>query len=1089
MGSISEVSVSNDAKAYRGAGRLYYVSTGGSDQNSGTSEEHPFRTVNKAQSVMQPGDFVLLRRGDVFKNTYIDVKKSGAPQKYITFAAYGTGDKPVIEHGDKNTFSIADRSYIHVDNLHFITRGSGETGVYIVGNTNYPIVSNCRIEGIGKPHYGVNYGIKDGAAKRVVYPQVLNNYITGFRWNIRSSGYPYDGTHEVKGGLIENNRCADNRAISDGDGISAQRGKYHGLIIRKNEIYGYYDDGIDLYSADNVIAEYNTIHDPQQPCTSGQGIKAGGITRTEIVNGHPATNIIIRYNTVYNLYNRVSSSGALHGIQTNSGATGKVYGNLVHDVQGHGIIVSGPISQWEVHHNTVINAGEDGLQLYTRGENGGNVAIRNNILEGKASDLRCIIREGGKKAIGERNILLSKGSSGHYEGRNDVRGRKKELFVNTDRDDYRLKTAAAAIDAGVAISGYTKSRRGLAIKNRHDIGAFEYAGAVAVSAPPSPAPSPSPAPAPSPTPPAPSPSPSPGQAWLEPVDVINPTNGISYQYYEGSYNKLPDFSALSSVKGGQTTNINLTHRQRDNDFGFVFTGYFKATKAGVYTFYTTSDDGSQLFIGTHRVVDNDGIRPAVEKSGSVGLKAGYHPIRVTFFERIGQERLQVQVKYGADNKRNLSASDLFVAGKKQPEPVPSPAPSPAPAPSPEVSHGLNYQYFEGEWSKLPQFTALKVQKQGRVTGFDLSVREQEENFGILYYGEIQIDKAGAYTFYTKSDDGSTLYINGKLVVDNDGLHSSRERSGKVQLSAGRHKIEVHFFERTIGQVLEVRYERAGLKKQRIPVNKLYPAERILTKAPAPEPVLEATPGLRYAYYEGRWSKLPAFKDLKAIKNGVLANFNLSPAQKDRYFGLVYTGYIKIEKSGEYTFYTTSDDGSRLYINGRQLVDNDGMHAARERSGKVQLSSGYHEIEVRYFENAYAENLAVSYQGPGVSKQTIPDAVLFLNRPSSAKTTAATLAKNSERTPENLRSGQQQVSIYPNPSHGVVNVQLGVQEDPVTIQVKNLTGHVLYQHEVHNTILNQVIPISLSDLSLKAGVYLVSVEGASVGSHAFRLVRE
>lgn len=203
---------------------------------------------------------------------------------------------------------------------------------------------------------------------------------------------------------------------------------------------------------------------------------------------------------------------------------------------------------------------------------------------------------------------------------------------------------------------------------------------------------------------------------------------------------------------------------------------------------------------------------------------------------------------------------------------------------------------------------------------------------------------------------------------------------------------------------------------------------------------------------------------------------------------MYTGYIKIEKSGEYTFYTSSDDGSKLYINGKQLVDNDGLHAARERSGRVQLTSGYHEIEVRYFENAYAENLAVSYQGPGVKKQAIPDAVLFLNRPSSAKA-AATQIKNSERTDVNLLSGQPQVSIYPNPSQGLVNVQLSAQEDPVTIQLKNLTGHVLHQHEVRNTILTQVIPISLSDLSLKAGVYLVSVEGAKIGSHAFRLVRE
>ncbi len=1084
LASVSKISVDNEARAYLGAGRLFYVSTAGSDTNSGTSKDRPFRTIDRAQSVVRPGDYILIKRGDIFKNTFIDVKKSGSLGKYITFATYGSGSKPVIEHDYKNTCSIADRNYVQIDNLHFKTNGSGETGVYIVGNTNYPIVSNCRIEGKGKPHYGVNYGIKDGAAKKVVYPQVLNNYITGFRWNIRSSGYPYDGTHEVVGGLIENNRCADNRAISDGDGISAQRGKYHGLIIRKNEIYGYYDDGIDLFSAEDVIAEYNVIHDPQQPCTSCQGIKAGGFTRSEIVNQHGSTNITIRYNTVYNLYNRASSSGSSHGIQTNSGATGKIYGNVVHDVQGHGIIVSGPISQWEVHHNTVINAGEDGLQLYTEGPKGGNVIIRNNILEGKSSDLRCIIRGGGKKALGQRNILLGKGSSGHYEGRNDLRGKKDAMFVDAKNDDYRLKTGAIAVNAGVTVKEYTLTRRGLAINGGYDIGAFELAGVA-----PAPAPSPAPAPAPEPSPapaPSPSPSPTPGreEAWLDGVEVKNPVNGVNYQYYEGSYQKLPDFSALPVVKQGKAISIDLKPRKRDDDFGFVFTGYFKAAQAGVYTFYTTSDDGSQLFIGTQRVVDNDGMRPAVEKSGSIGLKAGYHPIRVTYFEGFGNEMLRVQVKYASDSKRDLRANDLFLEGETRPAPEPSPAPAPSPSPSPtpgpEVSKGLNYQYYEGEWNKLPEFSALVVKKKGRVLNFDLSVRQREEYFGILYFGEIQIDQAGDYTFYTKSDDGSTLYIDGKQVVDNDGLHSPRERSGKIGLSVGRHAIEVRFFEKRIGQVLEVSYEAAGLKKQRVPQSKLYPADRYQ---------IAAIPGLRYTYYEGQWSNIPNFASLKALKKGVVPNVSLSPSQRDRYFGFVFDGYIKIERKGEYTFYTTSDDGSQLYINGQQIVNNDGMHPIRERSGKVLLGVGYHQIEVRYFENAYAEKLAMSYQGPGMSKREIPDAVLFLERPSVAKSAAEARAKSGEAAPASLINEQGSVSIYPNPSQGMVNIRMNAQQEPVTIQLMNLTGHVLYERVILNTLLTQEIPISLSALSLKSGVYLISVQGAKVGSHTHRLVRE
>ena len=1080
-GSIEKTPVTNQTKEYQGDGQLYYVSTNGSDSNNGKSE-FPFRTIDKAQSVAQPGDYILLKRGDTFKNTYIEAKNSGREGKYITFAAYGIGNKPVIEHESENTFTIADRDYIQVDNLHFKVHGSGETGVYITGNSKNPVVSNCRIEGFGSCHYGVNYGINDGAAKIVEYPQVLNNYITGFRWNIRSSGYPYNGTHEVKGGLIENNRCADNRAISDGDGISAQRGKFHGLIIRKNEIYGYYDDGIDLFSADNVIAEYNIVHSPQQPSASGQGIKAGGLTRSDIIKGHQATNIIVRYNTVYNIYNRVSSSGSQNGIQTNSGSTGKVYGNLVYDVQGHGIIVSGPIENWEVHHNTVINAGQDGLQLYTEGAKGGNVAIRNNILEGKVNDLRCIIK-GGKKAIGERNILLSKPASGQYEGRNDIRAKKDDLFANPSQHDYQLKAEAMAIDAGITVEDYKKSCRGLPISNKHDIGAFEFEGSAPRPAPaPSPAPEPSPAPAPTPQP-GPTPSPAPSPELLASVDIANPTNGVQYAYYEGSYSKLPDFAALKAVKSGKTAIIDLSKRNRDNDIAFVFTGYFKAPKDGVYTFYTTSDDGSHLFIGEHRVVDNDGIHPAQERSGSIGLKAGFHPIKVTFFERNGEEILNVQITPPGSGKRSIAADELFVEEKEKEEPTPEPTPN--------ADNGLNYRYYEGSWLQLPDFSKLRARQEGRVKGFDLSVRQREENFGIVYYGSIQIDQGGDYTFYTNSDDGSMLYIDGKLVVDNDGVHAPQERSGKVSLRAGRHDIEVRFFERTIGQVLEVRYASAEINKQRIPESKLYWADSPDSPTPTPDQPVAAKPGLRYKYYEGRWGALPNFGSLKVIKRGELANFSLSPARTDRYFGIVYTGYIKIDNSGKYTFYTKSDDGSKLYINGKQLVDNDRVHAARERSGSVRLSAGYHKIEVRYFENAYGQKLTVSYRGPRVSKRAIPDEVLFMDKPGNTKTAVVSNAKsdNAELIEKatNQLPGKGFAKIYPNPASEVVNVQMNAQDASVTITLKNMAGHVLYKRVLHSTLLTQTEQIDLS--SLKSGMYLVSVEGANTGSHSFRLIRE
>jgi hypothetical protein len=82
-----------------------------------------------------------------------------------------------------------------------------------------------------------------------------------------------------------------------------------------------------------------------------------------------------------------------------------------------------------------------------------------------------------------------------------------------------------------------------------------------------------------------------------------------------------------------------------------------------------------------------------------------------------------------------------------------------------------------------------------------------------------------------SDDGSTLWIGpassggyagtSTLVVNNDWLHSKRERSGTIALTAGKHRIRVEFFEKGGGEVLEVRWEGPGISKQLVPDNALW----------------------------------------------------------------------------------------------------------------------------------------------------------------------------------------------------------------------------------------------------------------------------
>jgi hypothetical protein len=94
------------------------------------------------------------------------------------------------------------------------------------------------------------------------------------------------------------------------------------------------------------------------------------------------------------------------------------------------------------------------------------------------------------------------------------------------------------------------------------------------------------------------------------------------------------------------------------------------------------------------------------------------------------------------------------------------------------------------------------------------------------------------------------------------------------------------------------------------------------------------------------------------------------------FGIRYSGFIQIDTPGTYTFYTTSDDGSKLFINGTEVVDNDGLHGSQERSGNISLTAGLHGITVLFFENGGGETLTVQYQGPSISKQQIPFSKLY-----------------------------------------------------------------------------------------------------------------
>jgi hypothetical protein len=150
------------------------------------------------------------------------------------------------------------------------------------------------------------------------------------------------------------------------------------------------------------------------------------------------------------------------------------------------------------------------------------------------------------------------------------------------------------------------------------------------------------------------------------------------------------------------------------------------------------------------------------------------------------------------------------------------------------------------------------------------------------------------------------------------------------------------------------------------------------EANAAEVVQTSEPGLVVDYYvqDGSWRELPDFELLTPTNTTVASGVDLTVAPSDANFGLRFRGYLNVLEDGVYGFHLTSDDGSRLFIDGTQVVDNDGIHGARERSGHTALTSGLHPIELVFFQGRGGVGLALQYDGPGLEKREVGPDELF-----------------------------------------------------------------------------------------------------------------
>ena len=134
-------------------------------------------------------------------------------------------------------------------------------------------------------------------------------------------------------------------------------------------------------------------------------------------------------------------------------------------------------------------------------------------------------------------------------------------------------------------------------------------------------------------------------------------------------------------------------------------------------------------------------------------------------------------------------------------------------------------------------------------------------------------------------------------------------------------------------------------------------------------------GYRYFQPEQKINMISAFQS-EPVSSGITDSMTITRKKRMDKFALEFSGYIKIDKEAIYNFFTQSDDGSKLFIDDVEIVNNDGDHGLEEKSGKAALRKGFHKIMVLYFDSGGGNELHVLMQTGGGKKTELSAVQLF-----------------------------------------------------------------------------------------------------------------
>ena len=237
-------------------------------------------------------------------------------------------------------------------------------------------------------------------------------------------------------------------------------------------------------------------------------------------------------------------------------------------------------------------------------------------------------------------------------------------------------------------------------------------------------------------------------------------------------------------------------------------------------------------------------------------------------------------------------------------------------------------------------------------------------FAIRWEGTLRVSTGGAWRFYTVSDDGVRLEVDGVSVIDSWQDQAATERTGEISLSAGTHDFSLEYYENAGGAVVQLGWQGPGQPKAVMPPEAFPPPANGFTA--------------RYDTDED-----PMTGPAALIHQDAQVNFNWAgghpyPDIPADHFSVRWRGMVEAPGTGEFIFTVGSDDGNELFVDGVRLTnDFAGNHPLEEFSGTITLTQGeQYLVDLRYRENTGQAACLLYWEGPGTAgRELVPQSAV------------------------------------------------------------------------------------------------------------------